>query len=84
MPETIQMPTCGRMVHYFPDRTTNDFIFVSPSPAIVIAASGENELMLSVFSASESRPVVLRAAVPHMSAKKSGANYWDWPEIKKQ
>jgi len=90
----IKIPTCGRMVHYFPVLPdvlkANAPTYIKMLPAIVIE-SIENDLAVNmcVFGmGSGISGAETKWSVQHKScvAKDEDGNprwsYWDWPEIK--
>lgn len=87
-----QIPTCGRIVHFFPNAEKDAHIAVNGAdrvPAIVIQAFTADRLNLVIFPMNVDSPVVLRYSVPHKSYAEnmpdtaSAMSYWDWPEIVK-
>lgn len=75
----IQMPTCGRIVHYYPmncNPSTNNGII--KLPAIVICDDLNPDL--NVHYASERNPVKTFRSIPHKNDWVEGqVGYWDWP-----
>lgn len=83
--DKVNIPTCGRIVHYFP---VNDQLAKTNNaeklPAIVVQSWESPSVNLSVHTASQDAPVVLRFSVPHISAAATSEgkiiqDYWDWP-----
>lgn len=92
---TVQLPTCGRIVHFYPNGNdsvcgANGAEFV---PAIVVQHWSGLIANLSVFPMNTDATNVLRYSVHHKSeaiiVNEDGSKtqvygtYWDWPEIKK-
>ena len=86
----VQIPTCGRIVHYYPNGgdahcSANTANVV---PAMVVQTFG-TAINLSVFPMNTDATNVLRYSVLHKSNLKtnedgtpvSGLAYWDWPAI---
>lgn len=86
--DNIQIPTVGRIVHFFPNGNdahcaANRAEFV---PAMVIQSfAGSATLNLGVFAMNGDGPLVLRYSVVHRSVAESSEGtfaFWDWPEKK--
>jgi len=88
--EEVKVPTCGRIVHYFPNEAdehcaANGAVMV---PAIVVQEWGNKTLNLSVLPMNPDGANVLRYSICHISEAprtESGlpiGRYWQWPEIK--
>jgi hypothetical protein len=80
----IQVPTCGRIVHYVPVlpdvlRETNPQ-YCKLLPAIVVEAS-DLYANLVVFSMG-STPADSNFSVPHKSLAHPNQSYWQWPNEK--
>lgn len=84
MSEQIQitMPTCGKIVHYFPLAAGKDNAGNVKCPAVVLNDSMTPDV--SVLLRNHLSPVMYAPEVPHKSAySEGGSGYWDWPEIKR-
>lgn len=75
----IKVPTCGRIVHYFPNK--NDGQSPRLLPAIVITEY-DTYPSLHVFTEDAENPYFLAKTVYPAKDKIEGQPYWDWPEIK--
>lgn len=83
MSQSINLPTCGRIVHYYPSENdpicrANGAEFV---PAFVIQAFGILHANLQVFTMSSDAPQVLRYSVNHKSEAPPRSPYWEWPPV---
>ncbi len=86
---TVKIPSCGRMVHYFPV-LPDSIKAINPDyckvfPALVIEAS-DLAVNMVVFSIG-STPCESKWGVPHKSLvlnenSEPTMSYWDWPQIK--
>jgi hypothetical protein len=78
------IPTCGRVVHYFPNET--DPICSQNKAGKYAAIVGEAnglKVDLSIHTMNDGNPVINRFSVEHKSAagaSETQAAYWDWPE----
>lgn len=83
MSQSVNLPTCGRVVHYYP--AESDIICRSNGaeflPAIVIQAFGILHANIQVFTMSFDAHSVLRYSVNHKSEALPGQPYWEWPPI---
>lgn len=82
----MQTPTCGRIVHYFPNGNDAEASFNNADviPAIVIQVFGERlNLYLFCMNPNLETPT-LRWSTPHKSIAQAGYPYWDWPEVKQE
>lgn len=89
---TVKIPTCGRMVQYFPseaEKTTrtgagSNGAQVLPAVVTQVFSQSWSEsytgVNMRVFADSED--VLWKTSVQHKSSAHEGAEYWDWPEIK--
>jgi len=84
----IQSPTCGRIVHFFPNKESDKLCACNNAdfvPAIIVQNWGNLCSNLSVFPMNPDVTNVLRYSVPHLSevAKNDEGlpviSYWDWP-----
>ncbi len=86
----IKIPSTGRIVHFFPDKSDAHCRAngAEKLPAIVVQDWQALTINLRVFTMNADGPNVLRYSVVHKSlaAKDQDGNfaqsYWDWPEIK--
>ena len=82
----VKIPTCGRIVHFFPGKSDYDKLCTANNaekvPAIVVQDWGSTIVNLSVFPMNPDATNVLRYSVEHKSKVTEGASYWDWPEIR--
>jgi len=86
----VQIPTCGRMVHYFPilpdALKVDNPDYCGMLPAIVVEAS-DLAINIVVFS-MEGNPCQSKYSVMHksevldFSTGEPTRSYWDWPTIK--
>lgn len=80
----MQTPTCGRIVHYFPNHNDEEAAFngADKIPAIIVQAFTGERLNLYLFPMNpnlETPP--LRWSAPHKSIAQENVPYWDWPEV---
>lgn len=85
----VKVPTCGRIVHYFPNKAdahcaANGAVMV---PAIVVQDWNNLIVNLSVFPMNPDGTNVLRYSVHHISEAPNNGGlpigaYWAWPEMK--
>jgi len=88
--QIVMLPTCGRMIHYFP--VLPDFLkqdnpdYCKMLPAIVVEAT-DLYVNMVVFGIG-STPCESKVSVPHKSealdfeTKEPTMSYWDWPIVK--
>jgi len=83
MTNTVNLPTCGRIVHYYP--ADNDVVCrangVEFIPAIVIQSFGILHANILVFTMNQDAREVLRYSVNHKSEALPGQSYWEWPTV---
>jgi hypothetical protein len=70
-------PTCGRMVHYFPNQADKTILKQEKCPAVVLNDDTYPDLFVMHVDGGG-----IRKSVPHTSAKSPEMGYWEWPEIK--
>lgn len=75
----IKTPTCGRMVHLFPNSESSRF-GEGPLPAIV--QDDSDTPTLTVFTGIAHNAMIVSKSVVHRSKKVEDHPFWDWPEIK--
>ena len=95
MDTSIKTPTCGRIVHYFPNMT--DLVARANNaeviPFLVIQPFNEGENcmvnghifpMKNVANCDSPNiaQIETRWSIPHKSMAGENQAYWDWPEIK--
>ncbi len=87
--ENVNVPGCGRIVHFSPVTARDQRVIgtgASKVPAIVVEGD-DTHPSLSVFTVNAERPVVVRKTVPHVSLADKDAegnftqSYWEWPEV---
>ena len=77
-------PTIGRIVHFTfgadpPIARAGCSIIV---PAIIVSVLSETRVNLRVFQDGDSNPL-WRTNVERKDVASDGADYWEWPEIKR-
>ncbi|KAB2913953.1 MAG: hypothetical protein F9K23_15915 [Bacteroidetes bacterium] len=82
----LQIPTLGRIVHYYdvPNATKGNMPDGTPIPVYPIAAivteGGDLAPCITIFP--KGQPPIALLTVPHKIYAPQGQAYWDWPEIK--
>lgn len=85
----IKTPTCGRMVHYYPNNNDTEIHAIGGFvPATILDQINDLTCNMIVLHASDDKPCVMRWSIPHKSLivpndSKYGlkSSYWDWPKI---
>ncbi len=87
--EDVKIPTCGHIVHYFPN--DKDVICehngARKLPAVVVQDWGSLSVNLQVFTMNPDAPNVLRYSVCHENEATRDevgnivSAYWRWPEV---
>lgn len=72
----VKIPTCGRMVHYFPN-DSDKTIKCEKCPATVLNDDSNPDLFVMHSDGGGVRKTVM-----HKSIAGKNTPYWDWPEIK--
>lgn len=86
----VQIPSVGRIVHFYPKSQYDKHLQANGAkflPAIVVQTFSEMSCNLSVYTACQEFPVVIRFSVPHLKDTKAMTNaegeitisYWEWP-----
>lgn len=88
----IQIPTVGRIVHFYPigevEKSITGANNAEKIPAIIIQAWGYLTANMQVFTMNSDAVNVLRYSVYHISEVPKNDNgepivsYWEWPTIK--
>lgn len=88
VPAPVKIPTCGRMVHYFPfgeDGFNCEPVYVKMLPAIVVEASDLAVNMvvfgMNIHPSSQAKFSVMHKSSAFDAAGNQHSAYWDWPRL---
>ncbi len=71
-----QVPTVGRIVHFYPGRVDIQWFGPGPMAAIIAAVHNPELVNLGIFDGMGSH--MARTSV-HLGNPNNGNSYWEWP-----
>jgi hypothetical protein len=75
MSEKLNIPTVGRIVHFFP--AGKDNVLDTVAAIVTESTPDDSAICITVFPKAE--PPVPMFTVLHKSTASKGEAYWDWP-----